>query len=72
MDNILGTFIEKIRCVVTEKEYDEVVHYSEDYILFYIYDKEKIIKDKQNYESQFNRVFDGKTIRLIIQQPIRI
>ena len=25
MDNILGTFIEKIRCVATEKEYDEVV-----------------------------------------------
>ena len=25
MDNILGAFIEKIRCVATEKEYDEVV-----------------------------------------------
>lgn len=26
----------------------------------------------ENYESQFNRVFDGKNIKIIIQQPISI
>ena len=57
---------------LTEEIEADIVHYSEDYILFYIYDKEKIIKDKQNYESQFNRVFDGKNIKIIIQQPISI
>ena len=57
---------------LTEEIEADIVHYSEDYILFYVYDKEKIIKDKQNYESQFNRVFDENNIKIIIQQPISI
>lgn len=40
---------------LTEEIEADIVHYSEDYILFYIYDKGKIIKDKQNYENQFRK-----------------
>lgn len=57
---------------LTEEIEADIVHYQEAYILFYVYDKEKIIKEKQNYEKQFNRVFDEKNIKIIIQQPINI
>ena len=41
-------------------------------ILFYVYDKEKIIKERLNYENYFNRVFDHKNVNIIIQQPINL
>lgn len=57
---------------LTEEIEADIVHYLEDYILFYVYDKEKIIKDKWNFENNFNRVFDGKNIMIIIQQPLQL
>lgn len=41
-------------------------------LYFYIYDKEKIIKDKQNFEITFNKEFDGKRIEVIVLQPINM
>lgn len=58
----------------TEKAYRrieaDIIHYQEKNILFYVYDKEKMIKDKQNYEKQFNRQYGDKNVRMIVQQPV--
>lgn len=55
---------------LTEEIEADIVHYKDSNIVFFIYDRAKIIQDRQNYESHFNRVFDGKTIKMIILQPI--
>lgn len=57
---------------LTEEIEADIVHYQEENILFYVYDKEKIIKEKLNYENYFNRVFDHKNVNIIIQQPINL
>lgn len=56
----------------TEEVEADIVHYNADFIYFYIYDKEKIIKDKQNFEASFNKKFDGKKVTIIILQPVKI
>ena len=50
----------------------DIVHYKADNIFFYIYDKEKIIKDRHIFKISFNRSFDGKEVRVIILQPVNI
>uniref|UniRef100_UPI004056B3EF PD-(D/E)XK nuclease domain-containing protein n=1 Tax=Acetatifactor sp. TaxID=1872090 RepID=UPI004056B3EF len=55
---------------LTEEIEADIVHYEADYIYFYIYDKEKIVKDRQAFEATFNRDFDGKHIEVIILQPV--
>lgn len=55
---------------LTEEIEADIVHYTEQCIVFFVYDKAKIIKEKGNYETHFNRVFDGKKVVMIIQQPI--
>ena len=50
----------------------DIVHYKAEVIYFYIYDNEKIIKDKQNFEITFNKEFDGKRIEVIVLQPINM
>ena len=57
---------------ITEEIEADIVHYNADYIFFYIYDKEKIIKDKYTFEKYFNRNFNGKEIRIIILQPVSL
>jgi len=57
---------------LTEEIEADIVHYKADYIFFYIYDKEKIIKDRHAFETNFNRSFDGKEIRIIILQPVNM
>ena len=42
---------------LTEEIEADIVHYKADYIFFYIYDKEKIIKDRHAFETNFNRSF---------------
>lgn len=55
---------------LTEEIEADIVHYQADYIYFYIYDKEKIIKNRQAFQRTFNRMFDGKQVEVIILQPI--
>ena len=55
---------------LTEEIEADIIHYQEKNILFYVYDKEKMIKDKQNYEKQFNRQYGDKNVRMIVQQPV--
>lgn len=57
---------------LTEEIEADIVHYKADCIYFYIYDKEKIVKDKYVFEKNFNRNFDGKEVRMIILQPINM
>lgn len=55
---------------LTEELEADIVHYKADFIYFYIYDKEKLIKDKQNFEAYFSKEFDGKKVIAIILQPV--
>lgn len=55
---------------LTEEIEADIVHYSEKQIIFFVYDKWKIIKERQNYENNFNRIFDEKEVKMIIHQPI--
>ena len=57
---------------LTEEIEADIVHYKAGYIFFYIYDREKIIKDKYTFENNFNRRFDDKEVKVIILQPINI
>lgn len=57
---------------LTEELEADIVHYKADFIYFYIYDKEKIIKDRQNFESYFSKEFDGKKVAVIILQPVKM
>lgn len=57
---------------LTEELEADIVHYKADYIYFYIYDKEKIIKDRHNFELNFSRKFDEKNVRTIILQPVNM
>lgn len=57
---------------LTEELEADIVHYNADFIYFYIYDKEKLIKDKQNFEASFNKTFDGKLVAAIILQPVKM
>lgn len=58
--------------MLTEQIEADIVHYKADSIYFYVYDKEKIIKDRAAFETCFNRNFDGKRIRIIILQPVSL
>ena len=57
---------------ITEEIEADMVHYDAKYIYFYIYDKEKIIKNRQVFESRYSGVFDGKRIETIVLQPIHM
>lgn len=58
--------------MLTEQIEADIVHYEAKSIYFYVYDKEKIIKDRAAFETYFNRSFDGKRIRVIILQPVNL
>ncbi|MCD7992240.1 MAG: hypothetical protein LUK37_10895 [Clostridia bacterium] len=58
--------------MLTEQIEADIVHYKADSIYFYVYDKEKIIKDRAAFETCFNRNFDGKKIRIVILQPVNL
>lgn len=57
---------------LTEEIEADIVHYKANAIYFYIYDKEKIIKDRHAFETYFNCIFDGKKVKVIVLQPINM
>ena len=57
---------------LTEEIEADIVHYKEQCIVFFVYDKVKLIKEKPAYEEHFNKMFDGKKVVMIIQQPIQL
>lgn len=57
---------------LTEEIEADIVHYQAKFIYFYIYDKEKIVKNKQAFEETFHKKFDGKTVEAIVLQPVNM
>lgn len=47
-------------------------HYKRKNIIFFVYDKEGIISNIDSYKKSYNKVIDGKSIDIIILQPIRL
>lgn len=57
-----------LKKLVEEIEAD-MVHYSAKNIYFFIYDKEKIIRDPFNFKKTYEEKMEGKQIHVIIHQP---
>lgn len=57
---------------LTEELGSDIYHYKYSNIFFFIYDKEKIIKNKVAFENTYNKSFDEKNINTIIIQPIML
>lgn len=47
-------------------------HYKRKYILFFVYDKESIISNIDDYKKEYNKKFDDKFIDIVILQPINL
>ena len=47
-------------------------HYRRKHILFFVYDKESIISNIDNYKKEYNKKFDDKFIDIVILQPINL
>lgn len=54
---------------LTEEIAADMVHYQAEHIFFFLYDKNKIIDNPYAFRSTYQRVMDGKDIRIIIHQP---
>ena len=46
-----------------------MIHYSEKNIYFFIYDKEKIIKEPQIFKKTYEKMVKEKNIHITIHQP---
>jgi len=57
---------------LTEEIGSDIVHYQYSNIFFFIYDKEKIIKNKTTFKNTYNKSFDEKNINTIIIQPVSL
>lgn len=57
---------------LTEEIEADIVHYNAQYIYFFIYDKDKIVEEKQAFEATYNKNFAGKQICTILLQPINM
>lgn len=58
-----------LKKLIEEIEAD-IVHYQTKRIIFYIYDRVKLITDKVNFENHFNCSWNGTEICVIVQQPV--
>lgn len=57
---------------LTEEIGSDAYHYQYNHIFFFIYDKEKIIKNKVAFENTYNKSFNEKNISTIIVQPVNL
>lgn len=48
----------------------DITNYNEKNIYFFIYDKEKVIKNKEAFKSNYEKKTKEKYIHIIIYQPI--
>ena len=55
---------------LTEEMGSDIFHYQYNNIFFFVYDKEKIIKNIDAFASTYNGNFGNKNINTIIIQPI--
>ncbi len=61
----------QVKKLLEEIEAD-IVHYSASNIYFFIYDKEKIIKEPLSLKNHFEKKIKEKNIHIIIHQPKRL
>ncbi len=57
---------------LTEEIEADMVHYSASEIYFFIYDKEKIIKDPANFKKTYESIIKEKKIHIVIHQPKKL
>jgi len=57
---------------LTEQIAADIFHYKQKYLFIYIYDKEKIIRDKDSFESAYSRMTEEKQVFTIVLQPVHL
>lgn len=57
---------------LTEEIEADIVHYSASQIYFFVYDKEKIIKDPLNFKETYEKIMKEKKIHIVIHQPKKL
>ena len=57
---------------LTEEIEADIVHYSASQIYFFVYDKEKIIKDPLNLKETYEKIMKEKKIHIVIHQPKKL
>lgn len=50
----------------------DIYHYQSSHIFFFIYDKNKIIKNKTAFTKAYSKVIDNKKIETVVIQPLRL
>lgn len=57
---------------LTEEIGSDIYHYKYNNIFFFIYDKEKVIKNKMAFENTYNKKFEEKNVNIIIIQSVKL
>lgn len=57
---------------LTEEVDSDICHYQHKHIMFFIFDKQKIITNPDAFETRYSKDFDQKHIKTYIVQPISI
>ena len=57
---------------LTEEVGSDICHYQHKHIMFFIFDKQKIITNPDAFETNYSKDFDEKHIKTYIVQPISI
>jgi hypothetical protein len=57
---------------LTEELGSDIFHYKYSNIFFFIYDKEKVIRNSTSFINTYNGSFDRKNIEIILIQPINL
>lgn len=57
---------------LTEEIGTDIVHYSASELYFFIYDREKIIKDPANFKKTYESIIKEKKIQIVIHQPKKL
>ena len=57
---------------LTEEIEADIVHYSASQIYFFVYDKEKIIKDPLNFRKTYEKIMKEKKVHIVIHQPKKL
>ncbi len=57
---------------LTEEIGSDICHYTSHHLMFFIFDKQKIISNPDAFEARYTKSFDGKDVETYVVQPIII
>ena len=57
---------------LTEEVGSDICHYTDKHIMFFIFDKQKIINNPDAFEANYSKPFDGKDVEVYITRPISV